>query len=418
MIEGKRICVVVHYEGMSGALRSLHHRLGAIAGDASIEFLVPGPGPAGQDLAAIGDVQELLFSALTFPGTVAGSPRHVVGLARQVGRFRDHFRRSQPDLVITTSMMVPTAVLAARRQGIPVLVHASELLNGERLPSPAKRATAHGLVKSTARWATAVVACSHLVATQFEDTGIGVETLYPPIAVPSEPGDRSGFRRRYGISPDQACVAMVGSVTRGRGQDLLLRAMPTIRARVPGARCLVVGEPFDRERDLDYRRRLDNLVRELEIEDAVNFTGAVDRIADVYAAADVVVNPARIPESFGRVACEALAAGRPVVSARTGAVAEVLDHGRTALLVEPDAPDELAGATARMLEDRELVARMAAAGRDEVQRRFEPEQIAARFRQIVEETLAAAQVRQPGARPPAPLARPVDPAEAPALRAP
>ena len=418
MIEGKRICVVVHYEGMSGALRSLRHRLGAITDDASIEFVVPGPGSAGRDLAAIGAVRELSFSALTFPGTLAGSPRHAVDLSRQVGRFRRHLRRSRPDLVITTSMMVPTAVLAARRERIPVLVHASELLNAERLPSPAKRATARSLVTSTARWATAVVACSDVVATQFEHTGTGVETLYPPIVLPSEPGDRAGSRRRYGILPEQACVAMVGSVTRGRGQDLLLRAMPMIRARVPGARCLVVGEPFDRERDLDYRRRLDNLVRELEIEDAVTFTGAVDRIADVYAAADVVVNPARIPESFGRVACEALAADRPVVSARTGAVAEVLDHGRTALLVEPDVADELAGATARMLEDRELAARMAAAGRDEVQRRFAPEQIAARFRQIVEETLAAGQVRQPGAWPPAPLARPADPAEAPALRAP
>jgi glycosyltransferase involved in cell wall biosynthesis len=418
MIEGKRICVVVHYEGMSGALRSLRHRLGAVAREASIEFLVPGPGSAERDLAALGAVWELSFSALTFPGTAADSPRHVIDLARQVGRFRDHFRRSKPDLVITTSMMVPTAVLAARREGIPALVHASELLNPERLPSPAKRATARGLVKSTARWATAVVACSDMVAAQFSGTGVGVEVLYPPIAVPDEPGDRDGFRRRYGIAPDQACVAMAGSVTRGRGQDLLLRAMPTIRERVPGAGCLVVGDPFDRARDLDYRHRLDNLVRELEIEDAVNFTGAVDRIADVYAAADVVVNPARIPESFGRVACEALAAGRPVVSTRTGAVAEVLDHGRTALLVERDAPVELAGATARMLEDRELAARTTTAGRAEVQRRFDPEQIAARFRQIVEETLAGAQVRQPGAQPPAPSARPADHAEAPALRTP
>jgi glycosyltransferase involved in cell wall biosynthesis len=417
MIDGKRICVVVHYEGMSGALRSLHHRFGAVAQDAPVEFVVPGPGPAQRELEAIGPVRALQFSALTFPSTAASSPGHLFELGRQAARFRNHFRRSRPDLVVVTSMMVPAALGAARRQGIPVLVHASELLNAERLPSVAKQATAQRLLKGTAKRATAVVACSDLVAAQFEPAEIQVETLYPPIAAQGDAGDRDGFRRRHRIPAQAPCVAMVGSVTRGRGQDLLLRAMALVRGRVPGARCLIVGDPFERGRDLDYRRRLGNLVRELGIEEAVSFTGAVDQVADVYAAADVVVNPARIPESFGRVACEALAAGRPVVSTRTGAVAEVLDHGRTALLVKPDAPAELAGAISLLLEDRELAAKMAAAGRDDVLRRFDPGPIAERFRQIVEETLAAEPAR-PGERPPAPVARPADRAEEPAWRAP
>lgn len=418
MINGERICVVVHYEGISGALRSLHHRLGALAEDASIEFLVPGPGPAERELAAIGPVRTLQFSALTFPSTLAGGPRHLTELGRQVGRFRDHFRRSSPDLVIVTSMMVPAAGLAARRQGIPVLVHASELLNAERLPSPAKRAVARGLLSGTASWATAVIGCSDLVAAQFAPFGVPVETLYPPIAAQGAGGNRDEFRRRHGIAPDEACVAMVGNVTRGRGQDVLLRALPSIQARVPGTRCLIAGAPFDRGRDLDYRDRLGNLSRELGIEQTVSFIGPVDHVADLYAAADVVINPARIPESFGRVACEALAAGRPVVSSRTGAVAEVLHHRRTALLVEPDAPEELAGAVTQLLEDRDLVARMTAAGRDDVLRRFGPEPIAERFKQIVDETLAVGRVRRPDALPPAPSTLPPDPVEAPALRAP
>jgi glycosyltransferase involved in cell wall biosynthesis len=417
MIDGKRICVVVHYEGMSGALRSLQARLDAVASDASIEFVVPAPGAAERELEAIGPVRILPFSALTFPSTAASSPRHLAALGYQAMHFRDYFRRSRPDLVVLTSMMVPAAALAARRQRIPVLAHASELLNAERLPSPAKQAAAKSLLWGISRWATAVVACSDHVAAQFGPASARVETLYPPI-VPRAQGDRDGFRRQCAVPPEGACVAMAGNITRGRGQDLLLRAMPLVRARVPGARCLIAGDPFDRGRDLDYRRRLGNLARELEIDGAVSFTGAVDRVADVYAAADVVVNPARIPESFGRVACEALAAGRPVVSARTGAVSEVLHHGRTALLVEPDAPEELAGAVVQLLKDPELAARIAAAGREDVLRRFDPEPIAARFRQIVEETLAGEQARRPDARPPAPSARPADRAEAPALRAP
>jgi glycosyltransferase involved in cell wall biosynthesis len=408
MIEGKRICVVVHYEGMSGAVRSLRHRLGGLAQEASIEFLVPGTGPAGSELADIGPVHELDFSALTFPGTAAGAPAHLIDLNRQVKRFRDHFQRSRPDLVVLTSMMVPAAGLAARRQGIAVLVHASELLNAERLPSPAKRAVAWGLLRGTSGWATTVIACSDLVAKQFAQSDVRVETIYPPIAVAGEPGDREGFRRLHGIRREP-CVAVVGNITRGRGQDLLLRAMPLVRARVAGARCLIVGDPFDRERDLDYRRRLTNLCRELEIEDAVSFTGLVDPVADVYAACDVVANPARIPESFGRVACEALVAGRPVVATRVGAVPEVLDHRRTALLVEPDEPGELADALVELIEDRQLAGTTVAAGREDVLRRFAVAPAAARFRQLAEEALTGEHAKSPATEPPT---RPQQSAEA------
>lgn len=413
MIEGKRICVVVHYEGMSGAVQSIRNRLGDLAQETSIEFLVPGHGAAEGKLSELGQVHELSFSALTFPRTTIGAPRHLVDIGRQARRFRDHFRRSAPDLVVMTSMMVPAAGLAARGLGIPAVIHASELLNAERLPSAAKRAAARGLLRGTARWATVAIACSDLVAAQLDEGDVRVETIYPPIAEGGDRGDRDGFRARHGIPDDRICVAMVGNVTRGRGQDLLLRAMPLIRARVPGAHCLIVGDPFERERDLDYRRRLTNLCHGLEIEDAVSFTGLVDRVADVYAASDVVVNPARIPESFGRVACEALVAERPVVATRVGAVSEVLEHRRTALLVEPDSSPELAAAVVELVEDRKLAAELVARGREDVLRRFAVEPAAARFRQIAEEAITGERAPLPASHPPAPTPQPKRSAGAP-----
>jgi glycosyltransferase involved in cell wall biosynthesis len=410
--------VVVHYEGMSGAVRSLRLRLAGLADEAALEFVVPGPGQAERELSALGPVQTLGFSALMFPDTLSAAPGHLVRLGAHVRQFRRHFRQARPDLVVVTSSMVPAAVLAARREGVPVLVHASELLNGERLPSLAKRGAARVLRNRTARWASAVIACSDAVADQFEHSEAQVETLYPPIADLGG-GDREGFRGCHGIAPHEVCVTAVGNITRGRGQDLLLRAMPKVRARVPAARCLIVGDPFNRARDLEYRQRLENLAQELELGDGIAFVQASDRIADVYAAADIVVNPARIPESFGRVACEALTAGRPVVATRVGAVPEILDHGRTALLVEPDSSRGLAEAVIELAEDPALAARLAAVGRDEVLRRFDPGQISVRFRELVEALLAEGEeAPQPLEAPPAPSAQPPHPVEAPALKAP
>ncbi len=413
-----RISVVLHYEGMSGALRSLRYRLGGFEQGVALDFIVPGFGPAQRELSDLGPVRKLDFSALTFPDTIFGAHRHIARLGTEEGEFRRHFAEARPDLVVTTSMMLPAAVHAAEKEGIPVLVHASELLSPERLPSLPKRIVASSLLRWTARRATLVVACSEAVADQFPAGGARIETLYPPIADVYGDGDRGALRRHYGIADSQPCVVAVGNITRGRGQDVLLRAFATLRKRLPSARCLIVGEPFERDRDLGYRARLGNLVDGLGLSAAVDFVGAVETTADVYAAADLVVNPARIPESFGRVACEALIAGRPVVSTRVGAVSEVLRDGESALLVEPDQPDQLAASMLRLLTEPELAARLASAGRADVLRRFAPEPVAARFTQLVAETLAAEEGSPLGGRPPTPGPPSPHRAEAPALRSP
>jgi glycosyltransferase involved in cell wall biosynthesis len=418
MKRGMRISVVLHYEGVSGALRSLRHRLSRLEPESELEFIVPGPGPARRELADLGDVSELEFSALTFPDSLFRARGHVARLSAESARFRRHFAESRPDLVITTSVMLPTVVRAAGKEGLPVLVHASELLSSERLPSASKRAAAGFLLRWTERRASLVVACSDAVAGQFKGGGAGVETLYPPIADDFADGDRGRLRERFGIGAEQPWVVSVGNITRGRGQDLLLRAFAKLRRRLPNARCLIVGEPFERERDLGYSLRLHNLANQLGISEAVDFVGAVEEMADVYAAADLVVNPARIPESFGRVGCEALLAGRPVISTRVGAVPEVLRDGESALLVEPDDPDQLAAGMLRLLTEPELAARLVANGRADVARRFAPESVAARFSRLVGETLAREVGWQPAEPPLAPATPTPHPAEAPALRSP
>ena len=418
MARGMRISVVLHYEGMSGALRSLRDRLSQLDPQAELEFIVPGPGPAKRELAALGAVSELEFSALTFPDSLSRARGHFARLGAEAARFHQHFAESRPDLVITTSTMLPAAVSAAGKAGLPVLVHASELLSSERLPSASKRTAANLLLRWTERRASLVVACSDAVASQFRGSGSSVETLYPPVADVFAGGDREILRGRFGIGAEQPCVVSVGNITRGRGQDLLLRAFAKLRRRLPSARCLIVGEPFERERDLGYRARLDNLANQLGISEVVDFAGPVETMADVYAAADLVVNPARIPESFGRVGCEALLAGRPVLSTRVGAVPEILRDGESALLVDPDDPDQLAAGMLRLLSEPELAARLVSAGRSDALRRFAPELVAARFSRLVAETLAREGGWQPGERPSAPAAPAPHPAEAPALRSP
>jgi glycosyltransferase involved in cell wall biosynthesis len=237
--------------------------------------------------------------------------------------------------------------------------------------------------------ATAVLACSNTVARQYSGARRAlVTTLYPPIGDYSG-GDPDAFRSRIGIDAGRRCVTAIGNITENRGQDVLIRALPAIRDRVPEAHCLIVGDPHPRPQDLAYRERLRELARQLRVADAITFAGHQDAVADVYAAAEVVVNPRRVGEAFGRVPCEALVAGRPVVAMREGAVPEVLRDGETALLVPPGDPGALAEAVVRLLRDGELVSRLVAEGRREVTRRFSPERSLAVFRRVVTELAGA-----------------------------
>ncbi len=155
-------------------------------------------------------------------------------------------------------------------------------------------------------------------------------------------------------------IVAVGAITHSRGQDVLVHALPAIRRLIPDAHLAIVGEPHPRELDRKYARSLARFSESLA-PGAVTFTGFQERMEDAYAASSVVVNPTRY-EAFGRVAFEALRAGRPVVATSVGAVPEVLRDGVDALLVPSERPSALARAITTVLTDGDLARRLVDAG--------------------------------------------------------
>jgi glycogen(starch) synthase len=246
-----------------------------------------------------------------------------------------------------------------------------------------RSAASLALARFVSSFSNAIVCCSHTVAAQFHGTKRApVVTIYPGVE-PAPPGSGPAFRRRENLVDANPLLAVIGNISRGRGQDLIVRALPAIRERFPGTRCVIAGAPHQRPVDLAYRQELAALVDQLGQADSVVFVGFVDPISDVYAAADIVVNPARFNEPFGRVAIEALSAGTPVVAARVGAIAEVLLDGVGALLVEPDDPDRLAEAVTKLWADQELRTSLVERGRKDVERRFDVEASVAQFEAVV-----------------------------------
>ncbi len=161
----------------------------------------------------------------------------------------------------------------------------------------------------------------------------------------------------------------VGRLQRRKGHDVLIRALPEIRRRVPDVLYAIVG-------DGEERGALERLVGELRLEDCVRFMGEVDdaELVDCYRQCDLFVLPNREIagdiEGFGLVLLEAQACGRPVAAGDSGGTRETMDPGTTGVLIACDQPAALAGRLSELLGDRLRLDAMGAAGRDWIERRF------------------------------------------------
>ena len=151
-----------------------------------------------------------------------------------------------------------------------------------------------------------------------------------------------------------------------KGFRYLLRAFPLVREQFPDARLLVVGRG-DTRRYQDFLESRD--VR------GVEFAGYIDNdeLPRYYKSCDLFCAPSTKGESFGLILLEAMASGRPVVASRIPGYTGVVEHGRDGWLVTPQDPTALALALVRLLADRELRNKVAAAGQRTARRYAWPE---------------------------------------------
>ena len=135
-----------------------------------------------------------------------------------------------------------------------------------------------------------------------------------------------------------------------------IRALALVRARVPHARLVVAGSGPE-------ITRLKQLAESLKLGDSVRFTGRVEAadMPALYRSAQVSLNPSRV-DNMPNSVLEALAAGVPVVSTRVGGVPYMVEHEKTALLVEPGVVADMAEAIVRILTDPALAERLRVAG--------------------------------------------------------
>ncbi|WP_169976632.1 glycosyltransferase family 4 protein [Tautonia rosea] len=277
------------------------------------------------------------------------------GVCRAIHRFR-------PDLIhIATEATLGLAILRnAEAEGLPVV--SSFHTNFDQYSDHYRIGWARGLIWRYLRWfhnrthETYVPSRStiaNLNSQGFENLVLWPRGVDAALFRPDRPG-REAVRKALGFGPEDVVISYVGRVAVEKNIDYLAEALAGSAQKCARIRLLIVGDGPARPL---IEARLGTMAR------FVGFRSGED-LADHYAAADVFAFASRT-ETFGNVVLEALASGLPAVVLADGGPAEIIQHGRTGLAINPnDPPSRFAEALVALAEDAQLRRQLSETARD------------------------------------------------------
>jgi phosphatidylinositol alpha-1,6-mannosyltransferase len=287
--------------------------------------------------------------------------------------FRDALR-FRPEVTLSAHIVASPAAAAIRRAlGTPTV----QYFYGEEIGAKPK------LAAFAVGRADEVIAISAYTAGLITATGVvpaSMRLIPPGVDIPSDPTPETIDR------PTMLTVARLEE--RYKGHDVLMRALPLVRAKVPDVQWVVVG-------DGSLREGLEQQARSYGVADSIRFLGTVsdEERNSWLRRAHLLAMPSRLPaggyagEGFGIVFLEAGAYGKPVVAGNVGGAIDSVSDGESGLLVDPVDPLAVAEAITGLLLDPELARRLGRAGQDRAQR-FAWPLIAERIEAVLLEQLA------------------------------
>jgi glycosyltransferase involved in cell wall biosynthesis len=193
-------------------------------------------------------------------------------------------------------------------------------------------------------------------------------------------------RREPGSSSHSALrVGIVGELSEVKGQDIFIRAARTVVERFKGSvEFIIVGD--EASNAAGQRAALERLVGELGLTNHVRFTGRREDVAGLLASLDLFVSASR-SEAFGIALVEAMASGLPVVATATEGAREIVEEGRTGLMVPVNDVDSLAAAASELLGDEPRRRALGERARETAAVRFSLERMVADTERVYGEAL-------------------------------
>ena len=314
---------------------------------------------------------------------------------RILPRLMKLMRRPQADAVVTVGAgdKMFWGRIAAHLAGVPVVASA---LHSTGWPDGVGR-----LNRLLTSWTDAFIGVAdahaeHLVQNE-RFPAEKVNTIYNGVDCDGfAPQDASAIRRELGIAADAPVVGILAALRPEKNHELFLAGAKEIRAAIPAAQFIVVG-------DGPKRPELEQLADDLRIADAVHFVGSRSDVPALLAACDVVALTSHNEASPVSI-LEALACGVPVVASNVGSVCETVVDGETGRLFPAGDLAAFVAATVGLLNSPADRERMVAEGRRRVEARWSLDAMVRGYEQLIERIYAAKMapsgLAKPAAAPP------------------
>jgi glycosyltransferase involved in cell wall biosynthesis len=229
----------------------------------------------------------------------------------------------------------------------------------------------------------AAYSCAHVVVANTRAAAARLRFERVPaakIAVVPNGLDCQSFTRQDTTRHRLRHIVVVANLRPEKGHDVLIDAAVHVLRTFPDARFEFVGSGPERDRLL-------TLANSRGVGHAFDFVGHQDDVAARLAAADIFVLPSR-SEAFPNAVLEAMAAGLPVVASDVGGIPDLVDDGRTGVLVPAGDPRALSDRICRLIGDPAYAASLGNAGRADVEARYSFERMVTAFEALYLSELA------------------------------
>lgn len=191
-------------------------------------------------------------------------------------------------------------------------------------------------------------------------------TVFRPVA----PADDDPLAEAFGKTDGPPTLVHISSFRAIKRPEIVVETFARVVKQTP-ARLLMIG-------DGPERAAVEAAIARLGLQSIARIVGHRPNVESLLRRCSVFLLPSR-SESFGLAALEALACGVPVVASNVGGLPEVIRHGKTGFLVDPDDLDAMAARVTRLLRDPAALRQMAIAARADALARFCPEPLVDRY---------------------------------------
>lgn len=240
----------------------------------------------------------------------------------------------KPDIVYVNTLAVVSPLFVARFFHIPIVHHLHETIIQPRYVTKILYS-----LSSFLSFRTICVSCAvykNLVRSSFcQVSAVVIHNGISPIPLV---GDVECFLSKYSLSRCVKIIAMIGRISHGKGQDVLVRAIHYL-VNMRNCKDIIVVIMGDVYPGYEYvAEDLRSLIGLYGLEQNFVFTGFDPNTAYLYNLADVVVVPSTQPDSFPTVILEAMSVGRVVIATACGGSVEMLDDLVNGFLIPPSDP--------------------------------------------------------------------------------